>query len=67
LATWQTDQKNESLLAQVQADEQQANQLKLGGTPTLIAIGPKGETEVGAGAYGLPTYSTMESAVSKVA
>lgn len=67
LATWQTDQKDPSVLAQVQADEQQANQLRLQGTPTLVAIGPKGETEVAAGSFGLPTYSTMESAVSKVA
>jgi protein-disulfide isomerase len=67
LSTWQTDQKDPSLLAQVQADEQQANQLGLPGTPALVAIGPKGETEVQDGSYGLPTYSTMESAVSKVA
>jgi protein-disulfide isomerase len=64
LTTWQSDQKNPSLLAQVQADESQASQLNLQGTPTLVAIGPKHETLVNGGNF--PTYSTIQQAVNAV-
>ena len=64
LTTWQTDQKDPALLSQVEADESEASQLRLGGTPTLIAIGPSKETLVNGGNY--PTYSTIQQAVSAV-
>lgn len=63
LPTWQADQKNPSLLAQVESDENQASQLGLSGTPTLVASGPKGETEA---AGTIPTYSALEQAIQKV-
>jgi protein-disulfide isomerase len=64
LPSWQTDQKDPALLSQVQADESEASQLRLGGTPTLIAIGPSKETLVNGGNF--PTYSTIQQAVNAV-
>lgn len=64
MSTWQADQKDPSLLAQVQADGSRASQLGLQGTPTLVAVGPKGETLVNGGNF--PTYSAIQQAVSKV-
>lgn len=63
LATWQADQKDPTLLAQVEADENEANRLGLEGTPTLIASGPKGETEA---AGNVPTYSQLQQALKQV-
>jgi protein-disulfide isomerase len=63
LTTWQNDQKDPSLLGQVQSDESSANQLGLSGTPTLIASGPKGEKLVNAA---LPAYSDLEQAIHAV-
>lgn len=63
-STWHLDQTDPSLLSQVQADASQANNLGLSGTPTLVAAGPKGETEV---TGVIPSYSSMEQAINKVA
>lgn len=63
LSSWQADQKDPSLLSQVQADEQQASRLGLSGTPSLVAQGPKGLSE----AFGsIPTYASLEQAIRKV-
>ena len=65
LTTWQTDQKDPSLLAQVEAQDSQAFQLNLPGTPTLVAIGPsQKESLVNNGNF--PTYSTILQAINAV-
>ena len=64
MTKWQTDQGDPALLNQVEGDEQSASNLGLQGTPTLIAIGAKGETLVNGGNF--PTYSTIQQAISKV-
>lgn len=64
MATWQKDQKDPALLSQVQSDNTQASRLGLPGTPTLVAAGPKGETEA---AGTIPSYSSLQQAISKVA
>lgn len=64
LSTWRLDQKNPNLLDQVLTDESQANRLGLSATPTLVAAGPKGETQA---AGVVPTYSALEQAISHVA
>ncbi|HWD64750.1 MAG TPA: thioredoxin domain-containing protein [Solirubrobacteraceae bacterium] len=64
MATWQTDQKDEAILAQVQADDNQAGQLGLQGTPALVVIGPKHETLVNGGNFA--TYSQIQQAVNAV-
>jgi protein-disulfide isomerase len=63
-STWRNDQKDPSLLSQVRADASQANQLGLSGTPSLVAAGPKGETQV---AGVIPSYSSLEQAINRVA
>jgi protein-disulfide isomerase len=63
MSTWQSDQKDPSLLGQVQSDEKQASQLGLSGTPSLVAQGPKGEAEA---AGTIPSYSSLEQAIQKV-
>lgn len=64
MTKWQTDRGDPTLLNQVEGDEQSASNLGLGGTPTLIAIGAKGEALVNGGNF--PTYSTIQQAISKV-
>lgn len=63
LKSWQTDQKDPSLLAQVQGDESSATGLGVQGTPTLIMKGPKGTTPVPAT---VPTYQQLVSTVKAV-
>lgn len=64
LPKWQADRGNQSLLAQVQADQAHGNQIGVTGTPTVVAIGPKGTQPVGGG--GIPTYGDLETAIKQV-
>jgi protein-disulfide isomerase len=64
ISSWQTDRKDPTLLSQVQSDGNLALKDNIDGTPTLVAIGPKGEEEVANGA--VPTYSELVSAVKAV-
>ena len=64
MTTWQSDRGSPVLLGQVQAENQSATRLGLGGTPTLVAIGPKKETLVNGGNF--PTYSTIQQAINQV-
>ncbi|MBV8989340.1 MAG: thioredoxin domain-containing protein [Solirubrobacterales bacterium] len=63
LSTWNTDRKDPALLAQVESDGQSGNSIGVQGTPTLVFFGPKGSTSPSAG---VPSYSDLQSAISKV-
>jgi protein-disulfide isomerase len=65
LSQWQQDRKDPAYLAQVQADETAGSADGVTGTPTLIAVGPKGKEEVPGS--GIPTYSDLQSAIKAVA
>lgn len=60
---WQKDRGDPSLLAQVQADEKEANRLRLPGTPTLIMQGPRGAYEV---PQTIATYAQLQQAIAHV-
>jgi protein-disulfide isomerase len=63
-STWSTDRGDQSLLAQVQADEAAATSQGISGTPTLVARGSKGATLVGGS--GIPSYSDIQTAIKQV-
>ncbi len=63
LSTWNADRNNPTLLSQVEADGQQGNSIGVQGTPTLVFSGPKGTASPSAG---VPSYSDIQSAISKV-
>ncbi len=64
ISKWQTDTKDPSLLAEVQADEAAATKDGFNSTPSLVLSGPKGEEALPSG---LPSsYSTLQNAVKAV-
>jgi protein-disulfide isomerase len=64
LSKWQTEQKDPTLLAQVQGDAQAASTDGFSATPTVVAVGPKGKEEVPGN--GVPTYSDLQTAIKAV-
>jgi len=62
-ASWLTARNSASLATQVDADEASAHQLGVGGTPTLIFSGPKGQSVPSAA---VPTYAQLEASVKQV-
>ncbi len=62
-AKWKTDQGDPALLAQVQADGTAGNTDGVTGTPTLIAMGPKGAQPLSSG---VASYSEIEQAIKQV-
>jgi protein-disulfide isomerase len=63
LTQWQTDRNDPNLSNQVNTQENQAKQIGVSGTPTLIFQGPKGQAVASAA---VPSYSQLEQTIAKV-
>ncbi len=61
--TWKTARNDQSLIAQVQGDEQTGTSAGVNATPTLIVTGPKGKTTPSAA---VPSYSQLQAAINQV-
>ena len=64
LTTWQSDRNNANLTAQVSADQQDAKNIDVSGTPTLIFQGPTGHQA--SPPEGVPTYAQLQQAIKQV-
>ncbi len=63
LTQWQTDRNDPNLTNQVSTQENQAKQIGVSGTPTLVFKGPKSQTAVNAA---VPTYAQLQAAIKQV-
>ncbi len=63
-STWFSARNSSALNSQVQADQQAATSVPVQGTPTLIAQGPKGKSQVPGT---VPSYSQLQAAIKSVA
>ena len=63
VSAWQSARSDPNLLAQINSDQSSAKQIGVGGTPTLIFSGPKGQA---AASQAVPTYSQLESDIKQV-
>ncbi|HEY1517624.1 MAG TPA: thioredoxin domain-containing protein [Solirubrobacteraceae bacterium] len=63
LATWKTDQSNQTLTSQVTSDQATARTIGVQGTPTLIFKGPKGQAAASAS---VPTYAQLQQSIKQV-
>jgi protein-disulfide isomerase len=63
LSTWQTDRGNAALTNQVNSDQQDAKNIGVSGTPTLIFQGPKGQAAANAA---VPSYAQLQQAIKQV-
>jgi protein-disulfide isomerase len=63
LATWKTDQNDQTLTSQVTSDQANARTAGVQGTPTLIFKGPKGQA---APSSSVPTYAELQQAIKQV-
>jgi protein-disulfide isomerase len=64
LSAWQAARNDPNLNAQVNSDQQSAQQIGVSGTPTLIFSGPKGQQ---AASQAVPTYAQLEAVIKQVA
>jgi protein-disulfide isomerase len=62
-SSWQSQSKNPTLAAQVQADEQSAQGQGFNSTPTITIRGPKGAAQP---IVGPPSYSSLQSQINSV-
>ncbi|MGI8904787.1 MAG: thioredoxin domain-containing protein [Solirubrobacteraceae bacterium] len=62
-SAWLGARNSPTLVGQIQADKQAGTAVSVQGTPTLIAQGPKGKSQV-PGA--IPSYSQLEAAIKSV-
>jgi protein-disulfide isomerase len=60
---WSSDRQSAGLTSQVQSDEQQAQSRGFSSTPTVVIQGPKGQAQP---IVGVPTYSSLQSAIKSV-
>jgi protein-disulfide isomerase len=63
VSQWQSARNNSALLAQVQSDMTSGTSAGVQGTPTLIFQGPKGTASP---STGVPSYSDLQQAITKV-
>lgn len=63
-SSWVSSRNSSTLTSQVQADRQAGTSVGVQGTPTLIAQGPKGKSQVPGV---VPSYSQLEAAIKSVA
>lgn len=63
MATWKSDQNDQTLTSQVSSDQADARNLGVQGTPTLIFKGPKGQAAPSAS---VPTYAQLQQAIKQV-
>lgn len=63
LTQWQTDRNDPNLTNDVNTQQNQAKQIGVSGTPTLVFQGPKGQA---AAAAAVPTYAQLQQTIAKV-
>jgi protein-disulfide isomerase len=63
LTNWQQQRSSADILSQVRSDDREATADGITGTPTLIAMGPRGTDRL---VPGLATYGVMAAAIAKV-
>ncbi len=62
LVKWESDRNSQALATQVQSEYQTGRSIGVGGTPTLVFKGPKGQTAIASAA----SYSQLQQAIKQV-